>query len=202
MITETIAPEAPAANLKDELAEADAGTQALFDEMGIQTETRERQHINLTEKVEPKAEEEEEDKKGTVKLSAELSADIIIGGVDFLQCQVLTRIHEHKFKKRMRSRYGDGAMEAADALLNKLEAERKQNTFADRTADEVGMLSLIKRYREVTDDIPFTEEEKDKVRPTLVAYLKERGGQLPPWLGLGLMVTEMIGSRIMDAVFE
>lgn len=192
----------PVPVLKDVIDEFDPSTDALFAEMKQQTETREKQHIPLTEPVKTKEEEKEDAGSSKIKLSAELSADIFLGVADIIQQQVFRPLHGAKHKRRMRKLYGDDALEKCSALLDQIAKEDHQGHINERTPDEVGMLRLVKRYREVVEDIPFTEDEKDKIRPALVAYLKERGGELPPWLGLVMMSIEVFGPRITDLVVE
>jgi hypothetical protein len=148
---------------------------------------------------EPKQEEPVPDAKpATPKermLTAETQAEIYVSVFDGIQTMVLSSIN----KKKLNRRLGDRLAEA-EKLMNEIECGRLDPK--DLHADQYGLFLRIKSMLEIKENIPFSDDEYNKLMAPLSKIIQESGHDLPPSMALTLVGLQVMAPRLVDALFE
>lgn len=118
---------------------------------------------------------------------------------DSAQNLALSALAKRKMRNRRERVYGEDAQVKLQHLLDELELKKKGTTVQEErayNADDVGLLKTHMELQELLTDLPFSEEEIDRLKKPLAKIIQARGGMLPPEWQLGLFTLQMIGARI------
>lgn len=131
-------------------------------------------------------------------LSPEATADLFIGGVDFLQTQVFTKIMQAKIRKRM------GGREDHDRIMTLLdELEEGHQQLMNLEISDRAKVRLMKRAVQKIDELPFTDKEFDQIQQALVIIIRDMPGyRLPASYGLALAFGQVLVPRFIDVVTD
>lgn len=130
------------------------------------------------------------------KLSASLSAELTSLGIDTIQTVIFSAINNKKIVRRI----GRDNIERFGELLQELNESKKKPE--DLTEQEKILFWKFRRLKQVQEDIPMNNEEFDKLNEVLEKYYQETGQSLPPWMGLSIALTNILGARLSDAFTE
>lgn len=128
-------------------------------------------------------------------LSAETQAEIYVSVLDGTQTVIFNTINRKKLARRL----GDKLAEA-EKIINEIECGRLEPS--QLTPDQYNLFLRIKTLIEIRETIPFSDEEYEKLKTPLAKIIQESGHDLPPSMALVLVGLEVMGPRIVDAMFE
>lgn len=163
----------------------------------IEEITQDANHVpEVEERPEPDPEDwDAGDEQQAQTLDADFSAELVICSADSLQRAILPRIILHKFRKKLDD---DQKITLARAQIKKEEG-RKDTEFDGR---EKAMLAKYADMEQKLEAIPFRDDEIDRLKKPLAAYMAKKGASVPPELGLIMGALEVIGGRVADVLID
>jgi hypothetical protein len=120
---------------------------------------------------------------------------------DAIQNGSIAALAKRKMNQRRERMYGDGAHQKLQILLDELDAKKKgAAAVTDRayTPEDIGLMKGEAALQELLSDLPFDDEEIERLKKPLSKIVQKRGGILPPeWL-LGLFALQMTSARLIQ----
>jgi hypothetical protein len=149
-----------------------------------------------SELPEEKGEEKKEPAKVKVPgIGFSATAELIVDGTDFVQSLICRRINQRKIRRRI----GVENLERIEILY---EAKKKGNLTTNISGEDLTLLSEYGRLMDVEDEIPFTDEEVEKMEGYLKIMCKNKGWDMPPEWAMFYTMLQAIGLRAADAMTE
>lgn len=128
-------------------------------------------------------------------MSADTQSEIYLGAFDTAQTLVLNALNERKKRRRL----GDDKERAEEIYEMVTSRAASLNTFTD---EEKKMYLRIKPLMEVTETIPFSDDEYDKAKRPLAKIIEESGMDMPPNMAFMMVAVEIMAPRLVDVFFE
>lgn len=129
-------------------------------------------------------------------LSASLSGEFTTDGINFIQSLVFKLVNKRKIIRRI----GKDNIERFGELLEELIENKKKPEGLE--PKDLRLFLQFRRLMQVQEDIPFDDDEYDKISNAWTKYYEETGKGLPPWFGLMIAMADTIGARLADAFTE
>lgn len=130
------------------------------------------------------------------KLPPDISSEILIGAIDTTQSLVFGSLLKRKIRNRFTS------VEIEKCKRYNQQVEDKEIKKKDLSDEDFEMLYAYNALQEVSADIPFTDEEYNKLKKPLSQLIEINGYDIPPGIALSIAVAQIMAPRICDAFFE
>lgn len=130
-------------------------------------------------------------------LSPDLSADLAVGAIDFIQTMLFTALVKWKTKKQI----GPEDYDNIKVLVNEMEAKLKD--WNDLHISEKAKVRILERMNKKITELPFNDKEYENLYTTIKEMIKEMPGyQLPPSMGLSIALAQALVPRAIDILMD
>jgi hypothetical protein len=144
----------------------------------------------------PPAAEPENEK---IKLDARFTSDVIIGFFDGIQDPMFHYMNERRKRKRY---FGTGEKYREAVELSYMTKEKICEQYPDDSDEKLEMVARYRTFNERMDKIdkalPFTDDEKEKLRVPIKRMIEKSNFDIPPGIALFMAACEVMSTRFID----
>lgn len=123
----------------------------------------------------------------------DISTDVALGFIDAGQAKIFELALKAKRKKRCIRVYGEDALAA-------IEMYNSEDTTEPQTDTERGVFATMKKFDAAIQELPFSEDELEKLKPLLKKWIEKHNGQIPESFFHWMAITQIVGGRLLTVL--